>query len=59
LIYPAFGSKPIDEIKRSHITKLLDQTVVGNVNQPAALGAPQATDQIAVESAALQVAERA
>jgi integrase len=25
LIYPAFGSKPIDEIKRSHITKLLDE----------------------------------
>jgi integrase len=26
VIYPAVGTKPIDQIKRSHITKLLDET---------------------------------
>jgi hypothetical protein len=46
-------------VRVEHVTINGGQTVVGNVNQPPALGAPQTSDQIAVESAALRVVEGA
>jgi hypothetical protein len=51
--------RPQQTVRVEHVTINGGQTVVGNISQPQALGRPQMPDQIAVESAALRVVERA